>query len=73
MGSLYRPGVLGLFVSLAIFAGNAASAEGAKPSDFEALVASPDRSDADRQTDQRRRRSIRCRVPRSGFSETGRS
>ena len=54
MGSLYRPGVLGLFVSLAIFAGNAASAEGAKPSDFEALVASPDRSDADRQTDQRR-------------------
>ena len=54
MGSLYRPGVLGLLALLAIFAGNAASAEGAKPSDFEALVASPDRSDADRQTDQRR-------------------
>lgn len=54
MGSLYRPGFLGVLVSLAIFAGNAVSAEGAKPSDFEALVASPDRSDADRQTDQRR-------------------
>ena len=54
MGSLYRPVFLGVLVSLAIFAGNAVSAEGAKPSDFEALVASPDRSDADRQTDQRR-------------------
>ncbi|HKO73073.1 MAG TPA: methyltransferase domain-containing protein [Bradyrhizobium sp.] len=54
MRSFYRPGMLGVLVSLAIFAGNAVSAEGAKPSDFEALVASPDRSDADRQTDQRR-------------------
>jgi predicted methyltransferase len=54
MGSFYRPGLLGLLVSLAMFAGNAASAQGAKPADFEALVAAPDRSDADRQTDQRR-------------------
>jgi predicted methyltransferase len=54
MRSFYRPGFLGLLVSLAMFAGNAASTEGAKASDFEALVASPDRSDADRQTDQRR-------------------
>ena len=54
MKSFYRPGALGLLVSLAMLAGNAVSAEGAKPSDFEAMVASPDRSDADRQTDQRR-------------------
>jgi predicted methyltransferase len=54
MKSFYRPGALALLVSLAMLAGNAVSAEGAKPSDFEALVASPDRTDADRQTDQRR-------------------
>jgi predicted methyltransferase len=54
MRSLCRPGVLGALVSLAMLAANAASAEGAKPTDFEMLVASPDRSDADRQTDQRR-------------------
>jgi predicted methyltransferase len=54
MKSFYRPGALALLVSLAMLAGNAVSAEGAKPSDFEAMVASPDRSDADRQTDQRR-------------------
>ena len=54
MKSLYRSGALALLVSLAMLAGNAVSAEGAKPSDFEAVVASPDRSDADRQTDQRR-------------------
>ena len=54
MGSLYRPVFLGVLVSLAIFGGNTALAEGAKPSDSEAVVASPDRSDADRQTDQRR-------------------
>jgi predicted methyltransferase len=54
MKSFYWPGALALLVSLAMLAGNAVSAEGAKPSDFEAMVASPDRSDADRQTDQRR-------------------
>jgi predicted methyltransferase len=54
MKSFYRPGALALLVSLAMLAGNAVSAEGAKPSDFEAMVASPDRTDADRQTDQRR-------------------
>jgi predicted methyltransferase len=54
MGSFYRPGFVGLLVSLAIFGGNTAFAEGGKASDFEALVAAPDRSDADRQTDQRR-------------------
>ena len=54
MKSFYRPGALALLVSLAMFAGNAVGAEGAKPSDFEAMVASSDRSDADRQTDQRR-------------------
>src|SRR3954451_4618427 len=54
MRSIYRPGILGALVSFAMLAGNAASAEEAKPSGFEALVASPDRSDADRQTDQRR-------------------
>jgi predicted methyltransferase len=54
MKSFDRPGALALLVSLAMLAGNAVSAEGAKPSDFEAMVASPDRSDADRQTDQRR-------------------
>jgi predicted methyltransferase len=54
MKSFYWPGALALLVSLAMLAGNAVSAEGAKPSDFEALVASPDRTDADRQTDQRR-------------------
>jgi predicted methyltransferase len=54
MKSFYRPGALALLLSLAMLAGNAVSAEGAKPSDFEALVASPDRTDADRQTDQRR-------------------
>jgi predicted methyltransferase len=57
MKSFYRPGALALLVSLAMLAGNAVSAEGAKPSDFEALVASPDRTDADRQTDQRRQPS----------------
>jgi predicted methyltransferase len=54
MKSFYWPGALALLVSLAMLAGNAVSAEGAKPSDFEAMVASPDRTDADRQTDQRR-------------------
>jgi predicted methyltransferase len=54
MRSIYRPGILGVLVSFAMLAGNAASAEEAKSSGFDALVASPDRSDADRQTDQRR-------------------
>src|SRR5258707_11542724 len=46
----------GAFVSLAIFAGWSvvpAAAQDARP-DYEAIVASPDRSDADRQADPRR-------------------
>jgi predicted methyltransferase len=54
MRSWYRPSVLGMFVSLSMLVGNAVSADSAKAADFEAIVASPDRSDADRQTDQRR-------------------
>jgi predicted methyltransferase len=54
-----RPGLLGVLVSLSVLAGSgAARAENAKTPDkapdYEAVLASPDRSDADRQTDQRR-------------------
>jgi predicted methyltransferase len=50
-----RAGVLGVLASLSILAGWSgvpAAAEGTP--DYDAIVASPDRSDADRQTDQRR-------------------
>jgi predicted methyltransferase len=52
MKPFYRPSMLGVFVVLSLLAGwSEASAQGAS---YEAIVASPDRSDADRQTDQRR-------------------
>jgi predicted methyltransferase len=55
MKLFYRPSVLGVLASLSMLAGwSAASAQDAKAPDFEAIVASPDRSDADRLTDQRR-------------------
>jgi predicted methyltransferase len=47
--------VIGILAALSISAASgAATAQDAKAPDFEAIVASPDRSDADRQTDQRR-------------------
>jgi len=52
-----RARVIGMLASLAILAGLsavAATAQDAKAPDYEAIVASPDRSEADRQTDQRR-------------------
>lgn len=50
-----RAGAAGLLVALALVAGgNPALAEGTGAPDYEAIVAAPDRSDADRQTDQRR-------------------
>ena len=50
-----RAGTIGLLVSLSMLAGwSLASAQDAKAPDYAAIVASPDRSDADRQTDQRR-------------------
>ena len=54
MRPLYKPSVLGMVVSLSILAAGAFAAESATAPDFEAIVAAPDRSDADRQTDQRR-------------------
>jgi predicted methyltransferase len=55
MRSFDRPGVLGALVSLSLLAGWSAAAAGdAKAPDYDAIVAAPDRSDADRQTDQRR-------------------
>jgi predicted methyltransferase len=48
---------IGLFAALLTFAACgavSANAEGAKAPDYEAIVAAPDRSDADRQADQRR-------------------
>lgn len=50
-----RASAIGVLVSLSMLAGGgAASAQGTKAPDYQAIVASPDRSDADRQTDQRR-------------------
>jgi len=43
-----------MVVSLSLLAASAFAADSAKAPDFEAIVAAPDRSDADRQTDQRR-------------------
>ena len=44
----------GAFVSLAMFAATPAPAQDAKALDYAAIVAAPDRADADRQADQRR-------------------
>lgn len=50
-----RAGAIGALVSLSLLAGwSAVQAADAKAPDYEAIVAAPDRSDADRQTDQRR-------------------
>jgi predicted methyltransferase len=57
-GSIHRrANLIGALASLALLGGwgsVATAAEGAKSPDYEAIVAAPDRSDADRQTDQRR-------------------
>src|SRR5450432_2850878 len=48
---------VGMLAMLSIFAASSAvpaAAQDAKPPDYEAIIASPDRSDADRQTDLRR-------------------
>jgi predicted methyltransferase len=51
-----RSQIIGMIASLSIFAGAIASAtaQDSTPPDYQAIVASPDRSDADRQTDKRR-------------------
>jgi predicted methyltransferase len=49
-----RASFMGAFASLAIFAATGAPAQDAKAPDYEAIVAAPDRADADRQADQRR-------------------
>ena len=50
-----RASVLGALVSLSMLAASGAAwAADAKAPDYEAILAAPDRSDADRQTDQRR-------------------
>jgi predicted methyltransferase len=57
MKSLHRPNILGALLSLAILAGwsvVSAPAQDAKAPDYEAIIASSDRSEADRQTDVRR-------------------
>ena len=55
MRSYFWPNVFGVLGSLSMLAGwSAASAQDAKAPDYEAIVASADRSDADRLTDQRR-------------------
>ena len=55
MRSFYSPRVLGTFALLAMLAGwTAASAQDAKAPDYEAIVASEDRSEGDRKADQRR-------------------
>jgi predicted methyltransferase len=45
---------MGAFISLAVLAATAALAQDAKSPDYAAIVAAPDRADADRQADQRR-------------------
>jgi predicted methyltransferase len=55
MRSYFWPNVFGVLASLSMLAGSsAASAQDAKAPDYEAIIASADRSDADRATDQRR-------------------
>jgi predicted methyltransferase len=51
--SIHRSAVAGLF-ALSMLTGSSAIAQGTSPPDYQAIVASADRSDADRQTDQRR-------------------
>src|ERR1700726_464484 len=52
---IHCAGAIGMLVSLSMLAGwGLASAEDAKAPDYDAIVAAPDRSDADRQTDVRR-------------------
>lgn len=54
-GTVYRRTLLiGALVSLAIAAPSGTFAQEAKAPDYEAIVASPDRTDVDRQADQRR-------------------
>src|SRR5580704_5889175 len=51
----YRAGVVCVLASLSLLAGSSTvSAADAKAPDYEAIIAAPDRSDADRQTDLRR-------------------
>ncbi len=55
MRSYFWSSVLGVLASLSMLAGSSAvSAQDAKAPDYEAIIASADRSDADRLTDQRR-------------------
>ena len=50
-----RTSIFGVLATLSMLAAwDAAAAQDAKAPDYEAIVAAPDRSDADRQTDQRR-------------------
>jgi predicted methyltransferase len=49
-----RATLIGAFVSLAMLAASGAPAQEVKTPDYEAIVAAPDRADADRQADQRR-------------------
>jgi hypothetical protein len=52
-----RTHVIGILASLALVAGGftaSATAQDSSTPDYQAIVASPDRSDADRQTDKRR-------------------
>jgi predicted methyltransferase len=51
---LRRANIMGAFISLAVLAATAAPAQDAKTPDYAAIVAAPDRADADRQADQRR-------------------
>jgi predicted methyltransferase len=52
---VFRLGAIGVLVSFSMLAGwGAVSAQNARAPDYEAIVASPDRSDADRQVDPRR-------------------
>jgi predicted methyltransferase len=50
----HRAIILGALASLAMLAASAAPAQDAKTPDYEAIIASPDRTDSDRQADQRR-------------------
>jgi predicted methyltransferase len=50
----HRASAFAMLVSLAVFAASGAHAQDGGPPDYEAIVASPDRADADRQVDQRR-------------------
>jgi predicted methyltransferase len=49
-----RANIMGAFISFAVLAATAAPAQDAKTPDYAAIVAAPDRADADRQADQRR-------------------